>query len=140
VDVLSLLVLGSSTLGLDLKCVSTEVVSLGLEQVGREILGTVTIEPRESGGESRCWNTEKSSLGNDISPAGLGLVDSLVEEVIEEEILKVVVVTVSRSDVLQENRADNATSTPHEGNGWLVELPAVFLGSLYNLLVNVDAL
>lgn len=56
--------------------------------------------------------------------------DSLVEEVIKEQVLEVGVVAVGGSDVLQEDGSDDATSSPHQGNRGLVELPAVLLGSL----------
>ena len=102
-DVLSFLVLGVGELWLDLECVSTEVISLGLEQVGWEILGTVTVEPAQGSGESGGWDTEKSSLGDDISPTRLGLVDGLVEEVTEEQVLEVVVCAVGGGDILQED-------------------------------------
>jgi len=102
-DVLSFLVLGAGELWLDLECVSTKVISLGLEQVGWEILGTVTIEPAQGSGESGCWDTEKSSLGDNISPTRLSLVDGLVEEVAEEQVLEVVVCTVGGGDILQED-------------------------------------
>lgn len=129
-DVLSLRVLLAGELGLDLEGVGTEVVTLSLEEVGGEVLGAVAVEPAESGAEGGGWDTEESGLGDDVSPAGLRLVDGLVEEVVEEEVLEVGVAAVSSGDVLQEDGSDDASSAPHEGNGWLVELPAVLLGSL----------
>lgn len=130
-NVLSDLVLLVCEFGLDLEGVCTEVITLGLEKVGREVLGAVTIEPTESGGESGSWDTEKSSLGDNVSPSWLSLVDSLVEEVVEEKVLKVVIGAVCSCDVLQEDGTDNASSTPHESDGWLVQLPTVLLGSLF---------
>jgi hypothetical protein len=130
-NVLAFLVLGAGKLRLNLEGVGTEVISLGLQKVGWQILGAVTVEPRQSGGEGWGWDTEESGLGDDVSPAGLGLVDSLVEEVAKEEVLEVVVLTVGGCDVLEEDRADDAASAPHEGDGWLVELPLELLGSLH---------
>lgn len=129
-DVLALGVLLGGVLGLDKEGVGTEVVALSLEEVRGEVLGAVTIEPRESSGESGSGNTKESGLGDNITPAGLSLVDGLVEEVVEQEVLEVGVVAVSSGDVLQEDGADNATTAPHEGNGRLVELPVVLLSSL----------
>lgn len=56
--------------------------------------------------------------------------DGLVEEVVEEQVLEVCVGAVGGRDVLQEDGADDAATAPHEGDGWLVELPLVFLGGL----------
>lgn len=130
VNVLSFLVLGIRKLGLDLKCMRTEVITLGLQQVRWQVLGTVTVEPAQSRRESRGRYAEKSSLGDDVTPAWLGGVDGLVEEVGEEEVLQVVVFAVGGGDVLQEDGADNAATTPHESDRGLVKLPLEFLGSL----------
>lgn len=137
-DVLANRVLVGSSLGLDSEGVGTEVVTLGLQQVGRQVLSAVTVEPRQSSGEGWGWDTELSSLGNNVSPAGLGLVDSLVEEVIEQQVLEIGVVAVSAGDVLQENGSDNATAAPHQGNGGLVQLPAVLLGSLQTKIISMN--
>jgi hypothetical protein len=137
VDILPLWVLLVRELWLDPESVSTEVITLGLEKVGWKVLGAVTIEPVQCGCESRGWDTEKSGLGNDVSPSWLSLVDSLVEEVVEEQVLEVGVCSVSGGDILQEDRADNASSTPHESDGWLVQLPLVFLGGLLYKVSNL---
>ena len=123
-------ILLAGILGLDLEGVCTEIVALGLQQVGGKIGGAVTVEEAEGSREGRQRDSPKSGLGHDISPAGLGLVDGLVEEVAEEEVLQVVVLAVGGGDVLEEDGADNAASAPHEGDGWLVELPLELLGSL----------
>lgn len=128
--VLSFLVLGVREFGLDQEGVGTKVITLSLEEVGRQVLRAVTIEPGQSSGEGRGRKTHEGGFGNDISPAGLGLVDSFVEKVVEEQVLEVVVGVEGSGDVLQENRADNASSAPHEGDGWLVELPLVLTSSL----------
>lgn len=135
VDVLTLGVLGVGSLRLDTESVSTEVITLSLEKVGREILGAVSIKPRQGSREGGCRDTEKGSLGNDVSPAGLSLVDGLVEEVVEEKVLKIRLLAVGVGDILQEDGSDNATSTPHKGDRGLVELPAKLTGSLGSRLV-----
>lgn len=130
VDVLALLVLLVGVFGLDAEGVGTEVVTLGLQQVGGQVLGTVTVVEAERGAESGCGDTPEGTLGNDVSPASLSIVDSLVEEVVEEQVLEVGVGTVGLGDVLQEDGADDASTAPHEGNLGLVELPVVLLGSV----------
>ena len=122
-DILSLLILRVRKLGLDLEGVGTEVVALRLEQVGRQVLGAVAVEPGERGGEGRGRYAEECGLGDDVAPARLRLVDCLVEEVVEEQVLEVGVGAVRGRDVLQEDGADDAAAAPHEGDGGLVELP-----------------
>jgi hypothetical protein len=107
-------VLLAGKFGLDLESVRAEVISLRLEQVCGQVLGAVTVKPAEGSAESWSWYTEKCSLGHDVSPAWLSLVDSLVEEVIEKKILKIRVFPISRRDILQENGSNDAATTPHE--------------------------
>lgn len=118
-------------LGLDAESVSTEVITLGLEEVGGQVLGAVAVVEAESSGESRSGNTPQSGLADHVTPAVLGVVNSLLEEVVEEQVLKVRVVAVGIGDVLEEDGADDATTAPHEGDGRLVQLPVVLLSGLY---------
>lgn len=145
-DVLALLVLLASVLWLDPEGVGAEVITLCLEEVGREVLCAVSVVEAESSAESRSGDTPEGALGDNatklsvsivdqdkgllLSPSCLCLVNSLVEEVVEQQVLELGVGTVGLGDVLQENGADNAASTPHEGDFRLVQLPAVLLGSL----------
>ena len=52
----------------------TEVVTLCLEKVGRNNLAAVSIEEGESSAERGSRNAPENGLGDDTSPAGLGLV------------------------------------------------------------------
>jgi len=130
VNVLAVGVLLAGVLGLDAEGVGTEVVTLSLEKVGGEVLGAVTVEPRQSGREGGSRDTKEGSLGNNVSPTGLSLVDGLVEEVVEQEVLEVRLAAVGVGDVLEEDGSDNAATSPHEGNGRLVKLPAVLASGL----------
>lgn len=129
-NVLAVGVLVAGVLGLDMESVSTKVITLSLQQVGGQVLGAVTVEPRQGSGEGGSRDTKLGGLGDNLSPAGLGLVDGLVEEVVEQQVGQVGLLAVGRGDVLEEDGADDAATTPHESNGGLVELPAVLLGSL----------
>jgi hypothetical protein len=146
VDVLALLVLLVGAFWLDPERVRAEVVTLCLQQVGWEVLRAVSVVEAERGAESGSWDTPERALGNDadiglavsttsthrylLSPSGLCGVDSLVEEVVEEQVLEVGVGPVCLGDVLEEDGSDDATTAPHESNLGLVQLPLVLLGSL----------
>lgn len=136
VDILALGEVVVGALGLDAEGVSAEVVALRLEQVGREALSAVTIVEAEGSAERRRRNTPEGHLADNISPAVLGVVDGLVEEPVEQEVLELGVVAVGVGNVLEENRADNAATTPHESNGWLVQFPTILLGSLSTKVSN----
>lgn len=70
-------------------------MSAKFREWGRDAAGTYR-------GERRRRDSEKSALGDDVSPAGLGLVDGLVEEVVKEEVLQLRVLAEGGSDVLQD--------------------------------------
>jgi hypothetical protein len=93
--------------------VCAEVITLCLQQVGGQVLCAVSIVEAQSGAESGSGNTPKSTLGNDagvrsvlfvvwsqakysLSPSSLGIVDSLVEEVVEQQVLEVGVGAVAK--------------------------------------------
>lgn len=129
-DVLAFWVLVAGKLWLDAESVGTKVVTLGLEKVCWEVLSPVTVKEGKGGGEARGWDSPEGTLGNDVSPTWLGVVNSLVEEVVEQQVLELWVAAVGVGNVLQEDGADDATTTPHEGDLWLVQLPAVLTGGL----------
>jgi hypothetical protein len=96
--------------------VSTKVVTLRLKEIGREVLGTVTIIPAKRGAEGRERNTPQSTFADDVSPARLCLVDGLIEEVVEEQVFEIRVVAVGLGDILEEDRSNDAAATPHKSN------------------------
>jgi len=114
----------------DSEGVRAEVVTLGLEHVGRKNLTPVPIEEGESGTESGSRNTPKDGLSDHAPPSGLSLVDSFVEEIIEEQALQLVVLLISSSDVAEENTLDDAATSPHRSDASVVQVPADFLGGL----------
>jgi len=88
-DILAFSIFLAGKFGLDLEGVCSKAISVCLKQVGRQILGAIAVKPAKGSTESWSWYAKKCSLRDDISPAWLSLVDSLVEEVVEEEILKI---------------------------------------------------
>ena len=72
-----------------------EVVALGLEHVRGQVLGAHAVEERQGGRERRGRDTPQRALGDDVAPAGLRLVDGLVEEVVEQQVLEVGVLAVA---------------------------------------------
>jgi len=113
VDVLAFRISLVRILGLNTESVSTKVITLSLEKVGREVLGAIAVVEAEGSAESRGGNAPKCTLGDDagdcqyfrhlisainvLSPAGLCLVNSLGKEVVEEQVLEVRVSAVTGS-------------------------------------------
>ena len=109
---------------------TTEEVSLSLDEVGGEGLGSVTVEEGEGGGEGRDGDTPEGGLSNDSSPSWLGTSNSLGEEGAGEQVLELGVLSVGGGDVGKEDRLDDASTSPHGGDTSVVEGPAVDLGGL----------
>lgn len=102
-DVLALLHVVVLEAGHDTEGVGTEVVTLGLDEVGGEGVGAVAVEEREGGGERRDGDTPEGRLGDDAAPSGLGLGNSLEEEGSDEEVLEIGVLAVGGGDVRKED-------------------------------------
>jgi len=132
VDVVTFWVLLASVLWLDSESVSTKVVTLSLQEVSWKVLGSVSVVEAKGCAESRCWDTPESTLADNVSPSWLSMVNGLGEEIVEQQILKVGVAAVGIGDVLQKDGSDNATTTPHQSNRWLVQLPLVLLCGILN--------
>jgi hypothetical protein len=64
----------------DLEGVGTKVVTLSLEEVGRDNLAPVTVEEGQCSAEGGCGDTPEDGLCDDTSPAGLSLVDGFIGE------------------------------------------------------------
>lgn len=109
---------------------STKVVPLCLEQVGWQVSGPVAVVEAEGCTERGCRDPPQSPLAHDVPPTILGVVDSLVEEIVEQEVLQVGILPIRLGDVFEEHGADDATATPHQSDGGLVQLPPVFFSRL----------
>jgi hypothetical protein len=109
---------------------TTEEVSLSLDKVGGEGLGSVTVEEGEGGGEGRDGDTPESGLGNDSPPSWLSLGNSLKEEGGNEQVLELVVLSVGGGNVRQEDRLDDTSTSPHGSDTGVVKSPSVDLGGL----------
>lgn len=101
-----------------------------MQKVGRQVLGPVPIVETEGSRETRSWNSKFDTLNDSSPPAGLGFVDGNFEKVVKQQVLKVGLGAVGLGDIRKEDRADDAPTTPHEGDGRVVQLPFVFFGSL----------
>ena len=55
--------------------VSTKVITLSLEEVGRNNFTAVTVEEGKSSAESRSGNTPENGLSDHATPSGLSLCD-----------------------------------------------------------------
>lgn len=89
--------------GDDSESVGTEVVSLGLDQGSGQLLSSVTVKEGQGGGEGRDRDTPQGGLSHDSPPSGLGGLDGVLEEVIEQEGLELGVLLEGLGDVGQED-------------------------------------
>eukprot|EP00053_Salpingoeca_punica_P006791 m.63469 g.63469 ORF g.63469 m.63469 type:complete len:387 (+) comp13851_c0_seq2:114-1274(+) len=108
--------------------VRAKVVALGLDQVGRQRGRAVAVVEGQGGAEGRHGDAVQRGRGNHAAPGGLGVVDGVGKEVVEEEVLHVRVGVKGRLDLAEEDTADDAAAAPHESNARVVELPLELLG------------
>ncbi len=104
-----------------------EVVTLRLQQVGRQPVAAVAVVIRQGRTERRHRQPHLDRRGDHPSPAWLRLFDRGFEEVVQQQVLELRVLVERALDVLQEPAADDAAATPQEGDVAVVELPAEFL-------------
>lgn len=116
--------------GPDAESVRAKVITLRLDKVGRESLGTVTVKERQGRGVGRDGDTPQDGLRDNAPPAGLSSSESLEEEGAGEQVFELRVFAVSGGNVGKEDRLDDAAAAPHGGDTGIVQLPAVDLGGL----------
>lgn len=104
--------------------VRTKVVALSLQEVGRDDLTTVAVEEGKSSAEGRSRDSPEDGLGDNATPAWLGGVDSLVEEVVEEKRLEALVLLERSGNITKEDTLDDAAATPHRRNAGVIQIPA----------------
>ena len=75
-DVLASLKLGGLLSGADTEGVGTEVITLSLEDIGRDDLAPITVQESKSCREGGSGDTPEDGLSDDAPPAGLSFVDS----------------------------------------------------------------
>ncbi len=114
----------------DFEGMGAEIISLRLKKVGWQVFCSVPIVEAERSAESWSRDTPQSPFADNISPAGLCLVDGIGEELVKQQILKFGVFTICSCNVLQKNGSNDTSSSPHQRNGGLIEFPLVLFGSL----------
>lgn len=101
-----------------------------MDQVGREVGRTKAVKIAKSSGDGRDREAIGQSSGSSSSPTSLSSKYSVFEEVIKKEIGELRVLVESLLDLTKELGADDTTTTPHKGDGSIVQLPLVLRGGL----------
>merc|ERR1712142_1222362 len=96
--------------------VRTKVVPLCLDQVGGDSLRPVAVVEGQGRGEAGRGHAQHDRVGQDLPPGRLAPVQSVLEEVVQKQVVQVRVLVVGLLDVAQEHRANDATSSPHQGD------------------------
>lgn len=139
----------------NLECVGTKVVTLTqeinevqwddpfeekrthlcLKEVCCNNFTAVAIKECKRRAECGCGDSPKDGLRDNSPPTRLGLMDSFVEEIIEEEGFDVDVLLIGGSNVAKEDTLNNAASTPHLSDPSVIQVPA----QLYSMSENKAA-
>eukprot|EP00754_Rhynchopus_humris_P042950 Rhum_TRINITY_DN286_c0_g1::Rhum_TRINITY_DN286_c0_g1_i1::g.658::m.658 len=107
--------------------VRTEVVTLGLQQVGRKPGGAVAVPEGEGRRQRRGRDAGLHDGGHNLAPRALALADLRLEPLVAEERLEAGVRLEGLLDLAQEGAPDDASTTPHQRDAAVVQRPAVLL-------------
>ena len=94
--------------------VGTEVIALCLDEVCGEAGRAAGVVEGECGGDCGDGDTEIYGGGYDTAPRGLGVFDGIFEEGVEEEVFQFGIFVECIFYIVEEDRADDAASPPHE--------------------------
>ena len=111
----------------------TEVVTLGLEQVGRQALAAEAVVVGQRRGERRGSDAELDRRFDDVSPCVLCLFNRFFEVRIQQQVFKVGIGVERFLDPFEERRTDDATTSPEHRDRTEVELPVVGLRGCLHL-------
>ena len=107
--------------------VRPKVIALSLQQVGRQAAAAVTIEVGQRRRESRDGKALLDGRRDDSTPGRLCFLDRLPEEVVQQKVFQVRVLVKRVLDVLQEDRTNDAATSPQQRDRAVVQLPAELL-------------
>ena len=93
--------------------VGSEVVTLGLEHVGRQPLGPIAVIVLEGGSHRRCGDSVGDSLADDVPPSLLSLRELALEIRVEQDVGDVGIPVEGFLYLSEEYAADDALSLIH---------------------------
>ena len=80
--------------------------------------------------EARGWNSQLDGIGNNLSPGCLTIINGLFEEVIQKEIVQFWIFVIGLLNVSKEDWSNDTSTSPHESNATVVQLPIEYFGGL----------
>lgn len=106
--------------------VCTEIVSLSLNHISSSPCSSVAVVPAESGRQSRNWNSSFSSHSYRSSPSWNARRKFVEEKWVQNEIFQLWISLESVLNFPQKFGSDDASSSPHQSAGTVVDLPVIF--------------
>ena len=106
---------------------STEIVTLSLNQVSRQDCRTVAVVVGNGGRECRNRDTVLNGISHNITQRLLIFISNLLEVRRQQQVGDTRILLVSISDLLQELSTNNTTGTEDFGNLTVVQIPVVFI-------------
>ena len=105
-----------------------EIVSLRLQQIGRQHLAAERIVVAQRGGERRGRDPQLGGGDDDLAPRRLRVLDDVLEVGIQQQVIQIRIGVEGVFDPFQEDSADNAAAAPQHRDRAVVERPSVLLG------------
>jgi hypothetical protein len=107
--------------------VRTEVITLRLDQVGRQNGSTIAVVVRHCSGEGWNRNTVLYSIGNNVTQRLLVFVSNFLEIRCQQQISDACIFSVSIGDFLQELSTNDATCAEDLRDFAVVQIPVVLV-------------
>lgn len=101
-----------------------------LNEIGRQLGGSVAIVEGERGGEGRRRYATQHGVRDDDTPARLAVRDGALEELVQQQVAQLSVLVERLLDVAEEHAANDAAASPHQRDLAIVEVPVELLGRL----------
>ncbi len=109
----------------------SEVVALGLQQVGRQTGTAIAVVVSQRGGKRGHRYAELDRIHNDIAPGRLRRLDGFLEIRVQQQVLQIAIRVEGLFDALEEYRADDTATSPQQRNIAEIERPIMlFRGCL----------
>ena len=105
----------------------TEVVTLRLDQVGRQYGSAIAVVVRHCSGEGRYRDTVLHSVSNHVTQRLLVFVRDFLEVRCQQQIRDTCIFSIGIGDFLQELGADDATCTEDLRDFTVVQIPVVLV-------------
>ncbi len=117
--------------------VRSKIISLCLQQVGRQATAAIAIVESQGSTHGRHRNAHLNGRGDHSAPGCLCFLDGVLEERVDEQVLQLRIFVKRFLYLAEEGRTNNTTAAPHQGDAAIVQVPVMVLGGRSHKLITL---